>query len=268
VKRAQSILAILAGSLVAAYLLAFSHPFGNAGLGSRSGSRLQWGEAAMPSGIHAVLATKCGDCHSFQTRAPVYAHFAPASWLIERDVLRARSAMDLSRWDSESSDEREMQIAKIAHVAKRREMPPFQYLALHWNARLTSDDLHAIADWAQASAPAGEASQSGITPQGDASRGKVIFEKRCTGCHALEKDREGPRLKGVYGRTAGTVSGYDYSPALKNSHIAWNEATLERWLADPDSVAPNNNMDFHLANPGERKDVIQFLKEQSQAPAH
>lgn len=267
-KRAQLFLLILAAGLLASYALAFIHPFGDAGLGSRSGSPQQWGNTAIPPGIHAVLAAKCGDCHSRQTRAPIYAHFVPASWLIERDVIRARGAMDLSYWDSESSDDRQIMIAKIAHIAKKREMPPVQYLAMHWNARLNTNDLRAIAGWAQANAPDGEDSESGAALQGDAGRGKVVFEKRCTGCHALENDREGPRLKGVFGRIAGTVSGYDYSPALKNSHIEWSETTLERWLNDPDSVAPNNNMDFHVANPGERKDIIQFLKEQSQPTAH
>src|SRR5580700_10566743 len=47
--------------------------------------------------------------------------------------------------------------------------------------------------------------------------GKELFEKRCGGCHALDRDKEGPRLGGVYGRAAASVPSFDYSAALKNS---------------------------------------------------
>src|ERR1700680_177719 len=50
-------------------------------------------------------------------------------------------------------------------------------------------------------------------------RGKELFEKRCSGCHALDKDKEGPRLRGVFGRTSGTVPTFKYSDALKAAHI-------------------------------------------------
>lgn len=141
-------------------------------------------------------------------------------------------------------------------------MPPLQYLVLHWNARLTSADLQAIARWVQMSE--GQPSQSSEPVQGDAVRGKVVFEKRCTGCHALDRDREGPHLAGIFRRTAGSVPGFDYSTALRNSHIVWSEATLERWLTDPQTMVPGADMDFNVAKPDERADVIQFLKEQSQ----
>src|ERR1700757_5175224 len=58
--------------------------------------------------------------------------------------------------------------------------------------------------------------------------GKALFEKRCGGCHALDRDKEGPRLGGVYGRIAGTVASFQYSDALKSSGIKWNEETLDK----------------------------------------
>jgi len=97
--------------------------------------------------------------------------------------------------------------------------------------------------------------------EGDAAVGKEIFEKRCTGCHALDQSHEGPKLRGVFGKPAAQVAGFDYSPALKNSHIIWNEATLDRWLTDPDAFVPGNNMSFGIPKPQERKDLIRFLKD-------
>jgi cytochrome c len=96
---------------------------------------------------------------------------------------------------------------------------------------------------------------------GDPLRGKEVFEKRCTGCHALTQNGEGPRLQGVYGRTSGQVAGFTYSPALRKVHVVWNDKTLERWLADPDTLVPGNNMEFHVAKPQERRDLIRFLKQ-------
>jgi cytochrome c len=97
--------------------------------------------------------------------------------------------------------------------------------------------------------------------EGDPARGKQVFEKRCTGCHAMDQNREGPRLRGVYGRTSGEVATFDYSAALKEAHIVWNDRSLEQWLADPDTLVPGNNMEFHVAKPQERRDLIAFLKQ-------
>ena len=77
----------------------------------------------------------------------------------------------------------------------------------------------------------------------------------------MDADREGPRLAGVYGRKAGSVAGFNYSAGLKNSGITWTDATLERWLSDPDLVVKDNNMDFRVPKSEERRDLIAFLKQ-------
>ena len=91
--------------------------------------------------------------------------------------------------------------------------------------------------------------------------GKDLFESRCGGCHALDRDKEGPRLAGVYGRAAGSVAGFQYSGALSKSKLTWNEETLDKWLTDPDKLVPDNDMGFHVENPEERRAIIQFLKQ-------
>jgi cytochrome c len=191
---------------------------------------------------------------------PAYGHLAPASWLIERDMVRARAAMDLSRWSTYSPDEQETLRSKIAQEAKTKSMPPPQYLAVHWTARLHQREIRILTAWA-ATRPVARGSETAMS--GDAARGRLIFEKRCTGCHALTQDREGPRLQGVYGRTAGTVPHFDYSDALRNAHVVWDDASLDRWLTDPDAFLPGNNMEFHVARPQERADLIGYLREQS-----
>jgi cytochrome c len=86
-----------------------------------------------------------------------------------------------------------------------------------------------------------------------------LFEKRCGGCHSLDNDKEGPRLRGVYGRNAGSVPTFKYSDALKAARFTWDAATLDRWLSDTGSVVPDNDMDFHVPRADERADIIEFL---------
>jgi cytochrome c len=92
-----------------------------------------------------------------------------------------------------------------------------------------------------------------------AADGKQLFEKRCGGCHSLDKDKEGPHLRGVYGRIAGTLSSFAYSDALKRSGIAWTGDTLEKWLTDTDKLAPGNDMAFRVEDAGERRQIISYL---------
>jgi cytochrome c len=90
--------------------------------------------------------------------------------------------------------------------------------------------------------------------------GRAAFEKRCSGCHALDRDKEGPRLAGVWGRKAGSVAGFPYSDAVKKSAIVWNEALLDKWLTDPESVIPESDMAFRLSSAEDRASIIAFLK--------
>ena len=64
-------------------------------------------------------------------------------------------------------------------------------------------------------------------------------------------------------RKAASLADYDYSDALKSANVVWNEETLDKWLTDPQAVAPGAKMFFHLENPQDRADVIAYLKERA-----
>jgi cytochrome c len=95
---------------------------------------------------------------------------------------------------------------------------------------------------------------------GDEVKGKDVFQRRCGGCHSLDRPMEGPRLRGVYGRRAGSTQDFQYSDALKNAKITWNEELLNKWLTDTESLVPDNDMSFRVSSPDERRDVIAYLK--------
>lgn len=101
--------------------------------------------------------------------------------------------------------------------------------------------------------------------QGDAGKGKDVFQDQCSGCHVLTgQGFTAPPLAGVYGRKAGTAS-FDYSDAMKKSAIVWDDASLSSFLSDPDKMVPGTAMMFSLSDAQQRDDVIAFLRTQSPA---
>jgi cytochrome c len=136
---------IAAAITVAAVMsLGYVHPFGNPCVEPAEGLGTLLQGAKMPANAKAVLVQKCADCHSSETRWPVYARIAPGSWLIERDIVEARKKMDLSRWEQMPADQQEVLAAKIVQEAKSGDMPPLQYRLLHWDAKLSKGDVQTL----------------------------------------------------------------------------------------------------------------------------
>jgi cytochrome c len=245
-------------------LFARAHPFGDAGLYAAHPSSAPIMEHSnVPPKVRELLAAKCADCHSAQTRTPFYGRLAPISWLLERDILEGRKHMNLSAWDTFTPEQQQTLQAKILQQTKTGKMPLPQYRNIHRSSAITAADLELLAQWNKQTTT-GETTFTPVSNSfASATQGKLVFEKRCTGCHSLDQNREGPRLGGVFGRNTAQIPGFPYSPALQNAHITWNELTLDRWLTDPDAYIPGNNMDFSVVKPQERRDLIQFLKESS-----
>ncbi len=101
-----------------------------------------------------------------------------------------------------------------------------------------------------------------VNAAGDPVRGEVLY-KDCQNCHSIDKNDTGPMHKGVVGRMAGTVPGYDYSPALKNAKIIWSEENLDKWLANPEELVPGTKMLFAVDDPKDRADLIAFLRDRA-----
>src|SRR5271168_4626955 len=122
----------------------YLHPFGNPRAEPAKGLGTLLQGSNMPADAKKLLVTKCADCHSSETRWPIYSRIAPGSWLIERDIVEARKKMDLSRWEEMPTEEQQLLTAKIVQEAKKGDMPPLQYLALHWDADLSERDVKAL----------------------------------------------------------------------------------------------------------------------------
>jgi len=100
---------------------------------------------------------------------------------------------------------------------------------------------------------------------GDADVGLALYKARCSACHSLDYNGVGPAHRGVFERGAALAPGFAYSDALKSSHLIWDEASLERWLADPEKVAPGQRMGINVPDAKDRADLIAYLKKASTA---
>jgi cytochrome c len=106
------------------------------------------------------------------------------------------------------------------------------------------------------------ASAGMASAEGDPAAGEKVF-RVCKTCHQIgegAKNFVGPELNGLVGRKAGTVEGYHYSDANKNSGLTWDEATLKKYLKNPREVVPGTKMAFPgLPNETDIDNVIAYL---------
>ncbi|HLJ91220.1 MAG TPA: c-type cytochrome [Candidatus Angelobacter sp.] len=126
--------------------------------------------------------------------------------------------------------------------------------------------ISVLAVWALATLvnPPASATAASVVHTGDsASHGRELYDKKCLMCHSLDSDRKAPRLRGVFGRKAGSVSSFKYSEALKTANLTWDADSLDKWLADPDKFIPDNDMDFRLESAPDRADIIAYLRQLS-----
>ncbi|WP_245416372.1 cytochrome c family protein [Microvirga sp. 17 mud 1-3] len=98
----------------------------------------------------------------------------------------------------------------------------------------------------------------------DAAAGEKVFAP-CKACHQIgetAKNAVGPELNGVIGRKAGSVEGYNYSAANKNSGLTWDEATFREYIKDPKAKVPGTKMIYAgLKDDKKIDDLIAYLKQ-------
>lgn len=100
--------------------------------------------------------------------------------------------------------------------------------------------------------------------QEESEEGKVAYNNACRTCHSFKPDdnRLGPTLHGIVGRKAGSIEGFAFSPSMKGSGVTWDEATLDKFISDPNQVVSGNKMQPFggIADAGERKKIVDYLK--------
>jgi cytochrome c len=94
--------------------------------------------------------------------------------------------------------------------------------------------------------------------------GATLFKQQCATCHTTNLNdpvRQGPSLFNIIGRRAGAVEGFHYSAAFAKADFAWNETTLDTWIANPQEMIPGSIMAYRQTRPEIRAAIIAYLKE-------
>src|ERR1700761_9613672 len=94
--------------------------------------------------------------------------------------------------------------------------------------------------------------------------GPTLFKQQCATCHTIdpaEPVRQGPLLRGIVGRRAGTVEGFHYSQGFAKADFVWDEAKLDEWITNPQAMIPGAVMAYRQAKPEIRTAIIAYLKE-------
>lgn len=108
-------------------------------------------------------------------------------------------------------------------------------------------------------------SGTGAMAATDLAAAEAQFRKSCGACHTAEANapaRQGPNLRGVIGRKAGTLSGFAYSGALKaagRNGLVWSPDAIDKWISDAGRFIPGVNMMYRQADPAKRHLVIEYL---------
>jgi hypothetical protein len=136
---------LLPGVALVAICSVVVHPFGP--IKAQKSNRPLLLDATFDPQVVRILERSCQNCHSERTVWPVYSYVAPMSWMIENDVQRARSHMNLSRWNGYPPDRQQEILLAISRLVRNRLMPLPRYLLLHPEAKLSDAEAQYLYQW-------------------------------------------------------------------------------------------------------------------------
>ncbi|MGH7674433.1 MAG: heme-binding domain-containing protein [Gemmatimonadales bacterium] len=112
-------------------------------------NRLGAGDPDAPRDVQWILRRACYDCHSTETRWPIWAYVAPLSWRVVGDVERARARLNFSDWAAYDSSRRAAERAMVGPVTAAHRMPLWYYVTLHPDAGLSPTDVALLQAWSR-----------------------------------------------------------------------------------------------------------------------
>jgi len=114
------------------------------------GNPLVESDLEAPPELKSILHRACYDCHSNETVWPWYARIAPVSWLVAYDVREGREDLNFSSWRRLDAQARAKALREIWETVEEGEMPPFYYVPLHPEARLSASERETLRAWTSA----------------------------------------------------------------------------------------------------------------------
>ena len=102
---------------------------------------------ALPAGVQETLVNKCYDCHSNNTKYPWYVYVQPIGWWMASHIKEGKDELDFSEFKTYSTKKANHKLEEVSEQIAEGHMPIKSYLWLHPDAKVTTDELHAINDW-------------------------------------------------------------------------------------------------------------------------
>ena len=100
----------------------------------------------------------------------------------------------------------------------------------------------------------------------DRKKSEDLYRLHGASCHSIACSRRGPKLEGVFGRQAGSVTDFKgYTDAIKTSGIVWDEKQIDAFIANPDQYIPGSGMPFLVSSSNDRRAIINFLRLQDKS---
>ena len=104
----------------------------------------------VPPNVEAILSRSCMDCHSNRTRYPWYSNISPASWFLANHINEGRQELNISTWNTTDVKRRVRKLDKMCEEVQNGEMPLPSYLWIHWDAKLSKNDIDTLCTWTDA----------------------------------------------------------------------------------------------------------------------
>ena len=97
---------------------------------------------------------------------------------------------------------------------------------------------------------------------GDPTAGEKVYASHCAVCHTTTRgeNKIGPSLAGIVGSKSGTVPGFEFSTAMKDANVTWDDANLDKFLANPTGFVHGTKMFVNLPSEADRQNVIAYLR--------
>ena len=106
-----------------------------------------YASADVPENVRRIIERSCADCHSNETVYPWYSHIAPSSWFLDDHIRHGREEMNFSKWNTYDAKRKDHKLDEICEMVESREMPLPSYLWIHWDAKLSEDEIKTLCDW-------------------------------------------------------------------------------------------------------------------------
>jgi hypothetical protein len=103
----------------------------------------------IPENVKAILSRSCADCHSNETKYPWYSSIQPGAWFLKDHIDEGRRELNLSVWKTYEPRRQRKKLSEICEQVRAREMPLPSYLWIHWDSKMSDEDIQTLCEWTE-----------------------------------------------------------------------------------------------------------------------